>query len=67
MKRLCTCLILMAHLNQSRSQDIKLISILFSFQLKNNFWKYPIFFGENMGTNQNFIAHVLYCKANLTL
>ena len=22
------------------------------------FWKYPNFFGENPGTNQNFIAHV---------
>ena len=23
------------------------------------FWKYPTFFKENLGTNQNFIAHVL--------
>ena len=47
-------------LRQSRSQNIKLISILFSFQFQL-FWKYPnfYFFGENPGTNQNFIAHVL--------
>ena len=53
MKRLCTCLISMAvfrstqrfqALKQRRSQNIKLISILFSFKLKRTFWKYPKFF-----------------------
>ena len=40
------------------SQNIKLISILFSFQLKTIFLKYPKFVWENPGTNQTFIAHV---------
>ena len=52
-------------MRQSRSQIIKLTSILFSFQLKNIFWKNLKFFGENPGTNQNFIANVR--TLNLTL
>ena len=51
---------------------VKLISFLFSFQLKKIFWKYPNFFEENPGTYKNFIAHVLYimyvlCTSNLKL
>ena len=59
MKRLCTCFISIAILDQI-SFETKQKSILFSFQLKRNvFWMYSKYFGENPGTNQNFIAHVL--------
>ena len=65
-KRLCFCFIAMEisiydmlfNFQESRNNIMKLISI-FSFQLKKIFWEYPIFIGENPGTNQNFMAHVL--------
>ena len=65
MKRVCICLISIAFLIQISFEtrqkskykaDFNLIFISFE---KEIFWKYPRFFGENAGTNQNFIAHVL--------
>ena len=61
---LCTCLISIwlfldqISFKQRKSQNVEFISILFSFLLKK-IWKYPKFFGEYPGTNQNLIAHVL--------
>ena len=49
-----------------QSQNIKLILILFLIK-KKIFWIYPKFFGENLGSKQNFMAHVLWYTANLTL
>ena len=60
MKRLYPISMAIYRKKESKSQNIKLISILFSFQLeKNIFRKYSNFFGDNPGTNQNFVAHVL--------
>ena len=43
-----------------------MIQILFSFQLKINILEMS-FLRENPETNQNLIAHVLLCRAYLTL
>ena len=43
----------------SRSKyEVDFNFILISIE-KKIFWKYHKFFGENPGTNQNFLAHVL--------
>ena len=60
-----TCLISMA-ISRSNKLWNKLIQILFSFQLKINILEMS-FLRENPGTNQNLIAHVLLCRAYLTL
>ena len=66
MKRLCTCLISMAISLDQISFETKQKSkykVDFNFNFisieKKIFWKYPKLFGENPGTNQIFIAHVL--------
>ena len=66
MKRLCVCLISIVISTDQISFETKQKSkykVDFNFIFisieKNIFWKYPKFFGENPGTNQNFTAHVL--------
>ena len=49
MKLLCT-------LKQRRSQNFIFQFNLIFISIRKIFWKYPNFFGENPGTNQNFIA-----------
>jgi len=65
LKRLYACLISMAisrsnKLNETKQKSkykVDFNSIFISIE-KKILWKYPKYFGENLGTNQNFIAHV---------
>ena len=65
MKRLCFCLFQWLFFDQisfetKQKSKYKVDLILFSFQLIKIFWKYPKFFGENPGTNQNLTEHVKF-------
>ena len=61
MKLLCLISIFLDKISFVTKQKSKYkVNANFIFiSIEKIFWIYPKFFGENPGTNQNFIAHVL--------